>query len=161
MTERERAAATLAMSQKQFNNLLAGFPADKATYQPTPTINHALWIVGHLAHTEDWIAGKLDGRPSALPAGYDELFAYGSTLKKADAYPPFDEAKAQRRAARERLLAGLRAASDEKLAETVPELETDLLGAAFMAAWHEGWHSGQFSILRRGLNLPSIYEPTT
>jgi hypothetical protein len=157
-TLKERAEAVLVMSRKQFDRLLAGFPEDKATYQPTPAVNHATWIVGHVAHTEDWVGGALDGGPSALPADYEALFAYGSKMKSPGEYPPLAEVTKHLRAARDRLLAGLRAATEEKLAEHVPELDSDLMDVVLLGAFHEGWHCGQLSIIRRSLNLPSIYE---
>jgi hypothetical protein len=161
MTLKERVEATLAVSRKQLSDLLAGIPEDKATFQPTPAVNHAAWICGHVAHSEDWVAGMLDGRPSALPAAYEGLFAYGSKLKSPEAYPPLEEAKTHLHAARKRLLAGLRSASDAKLAEPVPEMQTDVMGVVLMAAFHEGWHCGQLSVIRRALKLPSIYEPSS
>jgi len=151
------AITALSNSRKTLNSLFDGFTAESALAQPTPGVNHVLWQTGHLAHTEDWYAGLLAGSGTTLPERYASLFGYGSTSEGTDAYPSFDEVKAQLATARERVVAAVRAASDEKLAEQCEDLGTDFLGGALMVSWHEGWHSGQISIIRRALGLPSIY----
>jgi len=153
----EHALATLAACRKTLTDLLSRFPADKATFQPAAVVNHALWQVGHLAHTEDWYVGLLDGKSGTLPQTYAALFGYGSTIETPEAYPSFGEVKKHLHTVRERLVAAVLAGTDDKLAGRCAELGTDLLGGLFSVAWHEGWHSGQLSIIRRALDLPSIY----
>lgn len=157
MNTTQHAIATLTRTRKTANDLLNGFPEDKATYQPAPAVNHALWQVGHLAATDDWYASKLDDQGITLSEENAALFGYGSTIQPADAYPAFDEVKTLLAPTRERLIAAVEAATDEKLAEHCAELETTLLGGLFALASHEGWHLGQLSIIRRSLDLPSIY----
>ncbi|MCK4871666.1 MAG: DinB family protein [Phycisphaerales bacterium] len=157
MTEKERVIANLRMTRDAIVELLDGFPADQAAHRPSDTDNHALWILGHLAVTDEWIIKKL-GEKGQLPAAYDGLFGYQSMVHgSADGYPPFDEVRNQFDAVRQRLLDVFEAADAATLAEPLVDYEGDLLGAPLLLAWHEGWHSGQLSSIRRALGLKPAF----
>ncbi|MBN2445633.1 MAG: DinB family protein [Phycisphaerae bacterium] len=159
MTERQRALSVLELSRSQLTKLLDGFPPDQALYQPTPAVNHTLWIIGHLATLDNIVLRRIDDGQPALPEKYEQLFNFGTQMQSADAYPPFGEVLGHLREVREHLIAATHAASDARMAETVPDFGCDVLGMVFLTAWHEGWHSGQLSTIRRSLKLPSIYAP--
>lgn len=150
-----RATQILDLARSMTDKLVDGFPDDKAVFQPQPWINHVLWQVGHIGRTDDWITGMFDGHESEAPTGYAELFDFGSAL--VDDYPPFDEVIAFYRTSRQRLLNALDGASDDQLARNVPEWGTDMLGVMFGQAWHEGWHAGQISVIRKSLGLKPIF----
>ncbi len=50
--------------------LTQGWPADRETYQSTPTDNHILWTLGHLAVTYDWFRSMLVQGQSMVPSSY-------------------------------------------------------------------------------------------
>lgn len=157
MSSKKLVIASLEFARKTTDLLLKDFPEDKRTYQPLPTINHLVWNIGHLAHTEDWLSCKLDGKPSSVPESYAKLFGYGSTIGEPNDYPPFDEIIKHYHTARIRFITAINEASDEALKSPLPEFDTDVMGAIFMMVWHEGWHGGQLSLIRKALGLPSIY----
>jgi hypothetical protein len=49
-----RAIANLQWVHSTTEKLTQGWPADKVTYQTTPTDNHVIWTMGHLASTYEW-----------------------------------------------------------------------------------------------------------
>ena len=52
MNPRQHSVALLEFTRKISNDILNGIPDDKLTHQPSPTDNHALWAMGHLAATD-------------------------------------------------------------------------------------------------------------
>lgn len=156
-----RAIANLQWVHSTTEKLTQGWPADKVTYQATPTDNHVIWTMGHLASTYEWFRTLIEGGAPSIPESYGKLFGYGSkpTANAAD-YPSIDEV----RAFFDRSYAALVAAG-QKLSEAdamLPcigdshGLASDRLMAIDRAAWHDGWHSGQLGSLRKALGLPSV-----
>jgi hypothetical protein len=138
-----------------------GFPDDKLCHQNSPADNHPVWTLGHLATGYDWLAGLLDGKPSQLSEDTQKLF--GSASKpQADAsiYPPLEQIRATCDSAWKRLLRAAQNSSDTDLA-SAPVSPTGgfaktRLDVIHRVAWHDGWHAGQVSTLRRALGLPGL-----
>jgi hypothetical protein len=134
------------------------FTQANATAQPTPTSNHALWNLGHLAISNLWMASLIDGKPTGISDDQERLFGMQSTPSPdASAYPPFEDVKALYTRSGERLRAALRALTPAELlasCEGDPQTFcTDKLDAVLKAAWHEAWHLGQIAELRKALGL--------
>lgn len=158
---RIRAVASLRYARSILDGLFKDFPVDKHTYQPAMTDNHIIWTLGHLAITNQWFAGLLDGEPPALPDGYNELFGYKSKPNPdLAAYPPYDEVRQQYEAAFARLIRAADALRDSDLtiscAAESGGFAKDKAEVLERAVWHEGWHGGQVSALRRSLGLPPV-----
>lgn len=155
------AAAHLAWAHETVEKLLASIPPDKITAQGTPTENHALWTMGHLATTYAWFRSLVDGKQTPVPEKFQEAFGMGSTpVADAAAYPSAAEVRRQFNATFKALLRAIDAIKPADLhkppAAEAYGLAPTRLGVAYAAAWHEGWHSGQLSALRRGLGLPPL-----
>src|SRR5262249_25755894 len=58
-------------------SLLAEVPDERMTEQPLPGVNHAAWVLGHLAVVADGAMEKLGGKKT-LPPSWPALFATGS-----------------------------------------------------------------------------------
>lgn len=134
------------------------FTQANATAQPTPTSNHALWNLGHLAISNLWMASLIDGKPTGISDDQERLFGMQSApTPDASAYPPFEDVKALYIRSGERMRAALRALGPADLlasCEGEPQTFcTDKLDAVFKAAWHEAWHLGQIAELRKALGL--------
>lgn len=158
---RARAVANLRFARTILDGLVKDFPAEHLTYQPAMTDNHLIWTLGHLAVTNQWFAGVLDGRPAVLPAEYDALFGYKSKPNPdLAAYPPFEEVKRHHDLQYARLIRAAEALTDDDLtagcADQTGGFCKDKGEILEKAAWHEGWHSGQVSALRRSLGLPPV-----
>src|SRR5262245_58252883 len=57
--------------------LIAEIPEDQMAAQPKPGMNHAAWILGHLAYVFDSMMRVFD-QPSTMPAEWHALFKIGS-----------------------------------------------------------------------------------
>ena len=137
------------------------WPDDKITHQAAGQPNHCLWTLGHLASTYEWASGLIDGNASALPSTYGALFGMGSTpTPDAKGYPPIAEVRSQFDSAFNRLMAGAKAATDAQLAESLKEatggFAENKMDMIYKMAWHDGWHLGQLTTLRKHLGLPSV-----
>ncbi len=158
---RSRTVSNLRFARSILDGLFKGFPADKLTYQPAMTDNHVIWTLGHLAVTNQWFAGLLDGQPATLPGTYDQLFGYKSKPNPDLAvYPPLDEVQRHYEATFTRLIRAAESLRDEDLAVSCAAesggFAKDKAEVLERAAWHEGWHGGQISSLRRSLGLPPV-----
>lgn len=160
---RTQLQGTLAWSRKCLLEVIEGYPADRVCYQPSPADNHLLWTLGHLATSDEWVLDMLKVPGSTIPASYaKELFGYGSVPSpNAGDYPPIEEVRGHLDHARQRLLDQLGSMSDEQLAVELGEAGQgcvkDPAEAFAMTAWHEGWHTGQLSSIRRSLGMPPAF----
>lgn len=150
--------AALEFSRRALLGFLEDVPEGKWCHQPIPGANHALWIVGHLAHTDNYFLTAVAGRESRVPADWDELFGMGSKpVGDPGKYPNPAAVKDVLRSRRDELLAWFSSLSDAQLAKP---LEGDLAGfapdhaaLASSIAWHEGLHSGQLTVVRKSLGF--------
>jgi hypothetical protein len=162
MNAKDIALESLEFAHKCTIDLLKEFPDDKATYQPAPACNHALWIVGHLAVTDAWFLTMFGHDKSPLPDSYSALFGYQSQPQtSASAYPKFAEVKSNFEAIHKTMVQAVSKMSEDALSKPLGEkgggFAKDGLDALNKAAWHEGWHSGQLATLRRGLGLKPVF----
>ena len=65
---------TLEFARRGLMGLLEATPEDKFLHQPYEGANHALWIMGHLACTDEYFMNKLEGAP------FDRFEAWNETL---------------------------------------------------------------------------------
>lgn len=161
MSSRQHAIELLKWARKVSTDMLNGFPKDKATFQPSPTDNHVVWVLGHLASTDAWIGSVLDIPGTGVPASYAGHFGSGTkpTPDPRD-YPPFDEVLKAFHATREALVRWYSTAPDASLAASLKEksggFTSDPIDALYKLSWHEGWHFGQVASVRKALGMPSV-----
>lgn len=150
--------AGLAFARQTTLGLLEDIPQDKLFYQLTPGGNHAAWVMGHLAVTDDFVLTKAGGREAKCPAAWEKLFGTGSTpTGKPGDYPAVGEIKEHLNLRREELIGWFKSLDEAKLASPLPE-GTEWLakthgGAMATLAIHEGLHAGQLTMIRRSLGL--------
>lgn len=141
---------------------ISDFPPDKVTFQTSPTDNHLLWHLGHLAMDYHWFASALDGKPSGVTEDVKKLFGMGSKpLPDAKVYPPLAELRKRFDEAWKRMAAAAESLRDEDAAKP-PLVESggflkDRLDTVDKTAWHDGWHAGQLSGLRKALGLKGVF----
>ncbi len=143
-------------------NAVSGFPGDKATFQTSATDNHLLWHLGHLATNYNWFAAAIDGKPAGGSEADKKLFGMGSKPEaNAGVYPPMAELRKRLDAGWQRFAAAAESLKDDDAAK--PSLIesggflSDRLDAIDKCAWHDGWHAGQLSGLRKALGLKSVF----
>ena len=141
--------------------LCAGFSDHQMLSQPSATDNHLVWQLGHMATTYGWFASMLDGKPAAIGEPYDKLFAFGSKpTGDAGAYPAHAEVRRVHDEQYDRLLRAAGRLNDaDALGPTTSDSGGFLknkLDVLHKSIWHEGWHQGQISSIRRALGLPGV-----
>lgn len=157
-----RAVRTLEFSHGMLVKLVDAFPEERAAFQPSPTDNHLLWQLGHVALDYRWFAGALDGQPEGTTAEQRELFGTGSKpVPDAGRYPPLAVLRRDLREAWARLRAAAEGLREEDAGRAplidVEGMLEDRLDAVEKCAWHTGWHAGQLSGVRRALGLGPVW----
>ena len=147
----------LARARGFSEQILADFerPADW-THQVHERANHALWFVGHMGVTDDFMISLMDASLVRPLAGYREKFGVGSQpIRDPEMYPPAHEVLAYMQERRRTLLSILDRLSEEELSTPTPPGAPDFLPdfeSLFQTvAWHEGLHAGQITVAHRAL----------
>ena len=162
MNSKKHAIETLRFAHDMLNKMIDGVPADKALHQPHATSNHVVWTLGHLAATYAWFCTLTDPKAAPnLPDSYNGLFGMGSKpLPDAGKYPPLAELRKNYDTAFSAFAKTVEALGDgdcwSACASDSGGFASSKLDAAYKCAWHDGWHLGQVSDLRRALGLPPI-----
>lgn len=156
MTPRDHALSLLEFTRWYSNNLLKDLPESKWNFQPSPTDNHVLWCMGHLAGTEAWLGGIL-GFDAKVPEPIAK--AYGQHTKPSPTgNPPTADVKRAFEASRNAFVQWLKTTPESALNTNLKEQSggffTDPVDAAHKIAWHEGFHFGQVANIRKALALP-------
>jgi hypothetical protein len=135
--------------------LVADIPDDKMARQPAPEMNHAAWVLGHLACTADMLGAMIDLKP-VCPADWAPRFDWNSSPEDDVARYP---SKATLLKALEDAHGGIAAAlpsiPESRWTETTPiEAVRGFLPTmgdcfVFVMAAHENIHLGQLSAWRR------------
>jgi len=154
--------SSLEFARQATLKLLEGLPEQGFTHQPVAGGNHVLWVLGHLAATDDFFLTRLANRESGLPQQWGALFGMGSTpTSDAAAYPSREEVLQRLAERREALVQWFRSLSDADLARTLPddfsEFAPDYASLPTRIAWHEGLHAGQISTVRKSLGLKPAF----
>ncbi len=155
--------ATLDLARRSTLKLVQDIPPDKLTYQPASSTNHALWVLGHLACTDNYFLTSLAKLEPVIEESWNKLFGMGSEpTDDPQRYPSPDEVKAGLEKARTALAAWFQSMDEHQLLSPLPDEMSSFAPnfAALMCsiAWHEGFHAGQLSAVRRSLGLPRALE---
>jgi len=142
--------------------LVADIPAGQMAAQPAAHMNHASWVLGHLACTADMLGGMI-GVPAVCPAGWAAMFDWNSAPAADPGIYPTKEVLLDSLAAAH---AGVAAAVSDvpvaRWAETTPiEAVRGFLPTlgdcfVFVMAAHENMHLGQVSAWRRVQGLGRV-----
>lgn len=166
MSAKENILYSLTRSRRMLDGLIDSMNSPEDwVYQACPNANHPLWVVGHLGLADNMFLSKLDESQGSKPEGWDELFWFGSEVH-ADAgkYPSPEETIAYCRERRQKLTATIENLPEEFFQQATPD-EGMFADAPNMAAmlefipYHEGVHSGQFTIAHRGLGNEPMLKP--
>lgn len=137
-------------------------PNERLAEQPTPGVNHAAWILGHLAIAADY-GIRLLGSEYTCSAEWHRIFAPGSKPQADRAhYPARDVLLTTTNQAYQELIRRAQAATPEMLAQTQPvdflkpwlSTNGDFLG--HLLTTHLASHLGQLSSWRRQCGFSPI-----
>ena len=115
------AAHQLKFARNGTKKILEGIADDKMCVIPSGCAKHALWIMSHLASTDDWFMCEFGGQKSAVPAEWQKLFAMNSTaVADASKYPPVDQVRKALDAAHAAVIKWVSSLSADDLAKSCP-----------------------------------------
>lgn len=165
MNQRDRLMSQLKQARQVSEGLFASFqkPEDW-TYQVHPKANHPLWVAGHLSYADNFFISILEPSRVRPMDGFDKVFGMGSVpTGDPGVYPDPQDVLAYMRERRETLLDILANMPPERLdeptAEGAPDFMPDVASVFETAIWHEGMHSGQVTVARRGLGHEPLFTP--
>ncbi len=145
--------------------LVADVPEEQMCAQPVPgrVMNHAAFVLGHLAWAAGDVAFGLLGLPPTCPEGWKELFGQGATPSSDRSRYPSKAVLLQKlEEAHARLADFVTKATPETLAQPAPErarARFPTVGAMLVGLMtaHEASHNGQLSAWRRAMGLPPVF----
>ncbi len=144
--------------------LVADIADEQMSAQPAPgmSMNHAAWVLGHLAYVADSMISVFDEKP-AMSKEWKTLFNLASKpIADRAAYPSKAELLAAYEQAYARLSGIVAEASEETLSREFPNpklrdsLPTIGIAMIHVLGSHHGLHLGQLSAWRRALGLPPV-----
>jgi len=142
--------------------LVADIPEDKMCVQPAAGMNHAAWVLGHLAFVFDSMLRVFGPKPSMAPerAALFNLSSKPHTDRAA--YPSKAALLEEYEATYRRLVAAIKEAPQEALDREFPNpklrpmLPTVGVAMVHILASHHALHLGQLSAWRRAQGLPGV-----
>ncbi len=142
--------------------LVADIPDDTMALQPAPEMNHAAWVLGHLACTADMLGAMIGVKP-VCPPEWTALFdGNSSPCSDASRYPSKATLLNPLENAHTGIAAALPGVPESRWSEATP-LEAvrgflPTLGDCFVfvMAAHENMHLGQLSAWRRVQGLGRV-----
>jgi hypothetical protein len=143
-------------------DVLKNFPEDKYCFQTGPEDNHPLWVLGHIALTDAWIASTVGIQGIQVPETWNAVCGQGSKpASDPKLYPSLADARKTFDSTRAAILNWTEGASEAQLSAPLKEktggFAVDVADALYKLGWHEGWHFGQVATLRRALKLPPVF----
>lgn len=165
MSLQQRLQRQLLSTRQMSEKLLADFKTPTEwVHQVHPGCNHALWFVGHMANTDNFLLSLVAPDKAISLEGFAPRFGMGSQpTNQPDQYPPPEQVLTTMRERRTKLLGVLDSLTDEDLAKKTPagapEFLPDVASVFEMAIWHEGLHAGQLSVTRRALGHEPLVGP--
>jgi len=151
---------SLAMLQKA----LTDFSDADMLVRPTPTANHAEWMIGHLCKSESFMLGACGGDTAdLLPAGFADCYPQVKGQLPEVANPLGKQALIDLfTKVRGRTIAFVKAAGEEALLKQVPSpfnkgSMTTVMFMLMMPSLHGSLHLGQIQVIRRVLGKPILF----
>jgi uncharacterized damage-inducible protein DinB len=151
--------AIYRVNDRLFGKGLDGLSRPQLLESPSEAANPILWIAGHVANTRFGICAML-GRKLHRPWG--DIFNRFATLPDADAYPELPVIRAAWTEVSAALTARFEDLTDADLSAPAPRPfptpDKSVRGMIAFLAYHEGYHLGQISYLRKWLGLPGLMD---
>lgn len=143
--------------------LLESLPDDHLTTRAGAAGNHALWVMGHIAQSDDAVVSAFTSEPGCLPDGHSKLFAAKTSLSdKAADYPSRAELVLRMTKSRDRVVGWITSLNDQSALQPSPEhlaaFAPNPIAAAHGISQHEFMHAGQIVTVRASLRLKPVCQ---
>ncbi len=153
---------SLAITRGFTLKLAQDIPDDKLATRACPGSNHAAYVLGHIASTDSFFLSALSGNKAAVPESWGALFAHNIELSDdRTAYPSKHEILEVMASTRAAIVEWLESLSVDQLRAPIEgdlaQFSATIAGLPSSLAFHEGFHAGQLSTVRRALNIPRLF----
>ncbi len=124
--------------------------------------NHAAWILGHIACSEDSITGQITGKGKRIPDATHELFKGGSVcIPDSSKYPSRKQIDELFRSSRARTIEELALFEGKKWQDPSPPGWEKSPFATIGGMWglqgtHQFWHLGQLTVCRQAMKKKRV-----
>ena len=134
------------------NKAIAGVSPEDWFRKPGDDSNHLMWLLGHVVVHRGLVLKTLGGQ---WDSSWAPLFVRGSERVDDAEYPRVDDMRAAWNEISEQLKAALSEPPEEVLTRPAPEgppsFDKKLSGSVAFLAFHDTYHTGQVSFLRKWL----------
>ena len=159
------AVSTLEQAREHTVAAVEGLTGEEMLFQPKAGMNHALWLLGHIAESENGLLLGFCKGANLLPVGWHEKFGIGSKpVADRAKYPSREEVLKLMEKVHAAAIEYVRSLSPEDLdrrpagIDRLPERAQALFATIgkciYQHALHESSHAGQIATLRRFLGRP-------
>jgi hypothetical protein len=149
----------LETSAELYLKALDGLDRETLLRRPDGSVNPMLWMAGHVAGGR---CGMLTLAGGQVEFPWPELFGRGARPSDWNTLPDASEVTALFRETSSRLATQLATLTGEQLGAESPRKlpigDRSVGGAITFLAYHEGYHIGQMSLLRRWLGLRGLAD---
>ena len=154
---------SMQLSQMAMDALLNDLSDEDLFVRTSPDSNHIAHQLGHLISSErSMVEGLCPGSCPELPAGFDK--AHSKETASSDSRDGFltkNEYLSLYQKQREATIKALDALPEADLDKPGPEALQQIcpnVGSVFgLQPFHQGWHTGQITALRRHLKKPVVF----
>ena len=161
----EFAVGALENAKWLATSAIEGLTGAEMMFQPKPGLNHATWLLGHIAESANGLILSFCKGENLLPKGWHGTFGIGSKpTADASAYPSKDEILAHIETVHAAAVKYVKSLSPEDLdkrppgIDQLPERAQALFSTVgkciFGHVTHASGHAGQIAMLRRLMGKP-------
>jgi hypothetical protein len=148
-------------SQFLFEKLTSDLTDAEFFKAPMPGANHAGWIVGHIACSEDWVTSLLTGSKMQIPEDTHAMFKSGSVCHPdAARYPARRKLDELFRDSRAHALEAIKTFDAARWNDPNPKGNNGpfpTLGSlCALLGFHPFWHIGQLTVCRVFMGKPKV-----
>ena len=150
------------IGQMLFEQFTGDFSDGEYFQSPVEGANHAGWIVGHIAVSEDSMSAGILDSPKRLPESIQEMFRGESTcFPDASKYPARKELDEMFLNTRANVLESLKTFDESRWNDPSPEDWTKEVFPTLGSIWgmmgvHQFWHIGQLTVCRKALKKKNV-----
>lgn len=158
---KQLAVQQIKWSREYIGMLVQGMTDEQLMHRAGSNGNHAIWILGHLAVSDDQILAALTGTESKLSETLTKQFIGGSepSDNRSD-YPSRESLLATMQQTHERFIDWVESLDEESMNKAAPEFlqpfAPDAISTAFSVSAHDLCHAGQISTARASLGIPRM-----
>ena len=150
-------AQLYALTASRFDKALEGLTDADVRKRLTNNSNPMIWIAGHMTTTRCNLLGMLGGQ---VEHPWGDQFGRGSTVGDETDFPPLADIVSKWREVEEAFKQRLEELTDEELSADAPRdfpvEDKTIRGAINFFAFHEVYHFGQMTLLKKCLGQGSI-----